>query len=112
MRAMMVEALLVGALLVGSASVASAKCDPVVNPDDAASIANARAAADAACECGTALNHGAYVSCAAQAINAALDDSDAQHNRSCRGRAKRCYARSTCGKPGTPSRAAEPRRVV
>src|SRR5262245_18352566 len=91
--------ILVGVLLIGAARLASAKCDPALNADDAASIANARAAADAACICASAETHGASVSCAADAINAALDGSDAQHNRSCRGTAKKCYAKSTCGKP-------------
>ena len=88
----------VGVLLLSVASIASAKCDPANNPDDATSIANARAAADAACDCSTATNHGAYVSCAAAAINSTLDGSDAQHSRSCRGTTKKCYAHSTCGK--------------
>lgn len=99
MRVMM-RGLFVCVLLLGAARIASAKCDPATNPDDAASVGNARAAADAACPCATALTHGDYVSCAVQAINSALDGSDAQHNRSCRGKAKKCYARSTCGKPG------------
>src|SRR5262249_546582 len=90
----------VGVLLLSLASIASAKCDPANNPDDATSIANARAAADAACDCSTATNHGAYVSCAANAINSTLDGSDAQHNRTCRGQTKRCYGKSTCGKAG------------
>jgi len=88
-----------GAVLLAAARLATAKCDPTLNSDDAASIANARAAADAACICASAATHGAYVSCAAHAINEALNGSDAQHNRSCRGQAKRCYSKSTCGKP-------------
>jgi hypothetical protein len=93
------RAIVIGVLLLGSAGLATAKCDPALNADDAVSIANARAAADAVCLCESATTHGAYVSCAAHAINAALDGSDAQHNRSCRGKAKKCYAKSTCGKP-------------
>lgn len=92
--------LFLGILIVGAAQIASAKCDPATIPDDAASVANARAAADAACVCGDFTVHGAYVSCAAGAINTSLDGSDAQHNRSCRGTAKKCYAKSTCGKAG------------
>jgi hypothetical protein len=94
----LVRGLFVGILLLGVAGIASAKCDPANNADDAASVANARAAADDACVCGDFGTHGAYVSCAAHAIKPALDGSDAQHNRSCRGKAKKCYAKSTCGK--------------
>jgi hypothetical protein len=96
----LLRGLLGGVLLLGSARVVWAKCDPATNPDDAASVANARTAADSACVCGSFTDHGAYVSCAAGAINTALDGSDAQHNRSCRGTAKKCYAHSTCGKSG------------
>jgi hypothetical protein len=96
---MVARGLVVSVLLLSVARIASAKCDPANNADDAASIANARAAADGACDCNTATNHGAYVKCAAAAINGALDGSDAQHSRPCRGAAKRCYAKSTCGKP-------------
>jgi hypothetical protein len=96
--------LFVGVLLLGVAGIASAKkCDPVNNSDDAESVANARDAADAACVCGdltTFPTHGAYVSCAAGEINTTLDGSDALHNRSCRGKAKKCYAKSTCSKEG------------
>jgi hypothetical protein len=99
MRTVM-RGIFVALLLLGVARIASAKCDPVNNPDDAASVASARAAADAACDCASAATHGTYVRCAAQAINGALDGSDAQHNRSCRGKAKKCYAKSSCGKSG------------
>ncbi len=97
------RSLFVGLLLLGAAGIASAKCDPVNNTDDAASVTNARAAADAACVCGDLITfptHGAYVSCAAGEINTTLDGIDAQHNRSCRGKAKKCYAKSTCSKEG------------
>jgi hypothetical protein len=100
---MAMRGLFVSVLLLGAAGIASAKCDPATNPDDVTSIANARAAADAACVCGdltTFPTHGAYVSCAAREINTTLDSTDLQHNRSCRGKAKKCYSQSTCSKEG------------
>src|SRR5688572_12438280 len=75
------------------AGPAFAKCDPTVEPD-LSDIANARAAVEANCDCAAAENHGSYVSCAVDQINANLQ------NKSCRGKVKRCAARSTCGKPG------------
>src|SRR5262245_47906832 len=78
-------------LLVFSAQRSDAKCDPTA---DAADIAAAQAAA-ATCDCGGFPNHGQYVKCVAQAVNAA-----ALENRSCGGAVKECAARSTCGKPG------------
>src|SRR4030095_16200592 len=68
-----------------------AKCDPVA---DAADIAAAQAAA-ATCDCAAAENHGQHVSCVAQKVKAA-----ALTNPSCGAAAKKCAARSTCGKPG------------
>jgi hypothetical protein len=86
---------LVGALAISlvmlSAQGSAAKCDPVA---DAADIAAAQAAA-ATCDCAAAENHGQHVSCVAQAVKAA-----ALANPSCGAAAKKCAARSTCGKPG------------
>jgi hypothetical protein len=69
-----------------------ARCDPTTDPDKS-DMANARAAVAANCNCQTAVSHGAYVSCAAQQVNAVLV------NRSCAGKVKKCAAHSTCGKP-------------
>ena len=96
----LMRGLFVALLVVGVAQVAAAKCDPTNNTDDAASVTNARGAADGACICDSFTEHGGYVSCAVGEINAALDGSDAQHNRSCRGKVKKCYSKSTCGSDG------------
>src|SRR5258705_8932495 len=86
--------LLTSWLVLGAAASASAKCEPTVEPDRS-DIATARAAVAANCDCAAAASHGAYVSCAAQQVEATLV------NRSCRGHVKRCASRSTCGKkPG------------
>ena len=86
---------LVGAVAVSlvmlSAQRSDAKCDPVA---DAADIAAAQAAA-ATCDCAAAENHGQHVSCVAHAVKEA-----ALANPSCGAAAKKCAARSTCGKPG------------
>jgi hypothetical protein len=70
-----------------------AACDPPSEPDRS-DIANARAAVAANCDCAGATRHGEYVRCAVQQIDAVLV------NRSCRGRAKACAAKSACGRPG------------
>jgi hypothetical protein len=88
------SALLGLSLLVASAGPAIARCDPATDPDKS-DIANARAAVAANCDCAGAASHGAYVSCAAQQVDATLV------NRSCRGYVKKCAGHSTCGKkPG------------
>jgi len=50
------------------------------------------------CGCDGASNHGRYVSCVAHAVNDLAKDGTIPNN--CRGKIKRCAARSTCGKPG------------
>jgi len=92
-------------LLLTTAQVGFAACDPMHDPDKTA-IANARAAADAACAneppptgprgCNTpGVTHGQYVSCVVHQLNA-----NPNLPKNCRGAAKRCAAKSTCGKPG------------
>lgn len=53
---------------------------------------------NAECSCDEASNHGRYVSCVAQVVNRLSKNGTIPTN--CRGRVKRCAARSTCGKPG------------
>jgi hypothetical protein len=48
------------------------------------------------CGCDTAENHGKYVSCVARAVNGLAKDRTI--DRQCKGKIKRCAARSTCGK--------------
>jgi len=60
----------------------------------------ARAAAETACAaegkgCANAPNHGTYVSCISQQIN-----DNTSLPKECRGQAKKCAAKSTCGKAG------------
>jgi hypothetical protein len=45
-----------------------------------------------------ATNHGQYVSCVAHAVNALAKGKSIPNN--CKGKIRRCAARSTCGKPG------------
>jgi hypothetical protein len=45
-----------------------------------------------------ASNHGQYVSCVAHAVKRIADRGDMPRN--CKGKIKRCAARSVCGKPG------------
>src|SRR5262245_44114695 len=79
------------ASIVGFAPAARAACDP--NGADAGDVAAARAAVATNCNCAGA-SHGAYVSCAAQQVDATLVNHD------CRGQVKRCASHSTCGRPG------------
>jgi hypothetical protein len=46
----------------------------------------------------TALNHGRYVSCVAHVVNALAKDGTIPRN--CKGKIRRCAARSICGKEG------------
>ena len=72
---------------------ATARCDPAVEPDKS-DIANARAAVAATCDCTGAANHDEYTRCSARVLRETLA------NKSCKGLAQPCAARSTCGKPG------------
>jgi hypothetical protein len=86
--------LVCGLLLLGVASPALAtRCDPTGG--DAVAVVAARAAVEASCACDQpGQTHGQYVRCA----RAAIETSGIR--RECRGTVRRCYARSTCGKPG------------
>lgn len=88
-----VAALLGSTLALAAAPASWAICDPTTESDQA-DLAAARAAVEANCDCAGATSHGNYVQCAAAQIDVTLV------KRSCRGRAKRCAARSTCGRPG------------
>jgi hypothetical protein len=58
-----------------------------------------QAALDQECPCSTATNHGKHVSCVAHVVNRLAKDGTVPTN--CKGKIKRCAARSICGKPGT-----------
>jgi len=85
------------AFVPGSASAASPnKCD---TPEERAQLAAASATVQAQCDCENARNHGTFVKCARAAIDALIANGDLSAD--CRGEARRCAARSTCGRPGT-----------
>jgi hypothetical protein len=79
------------ALLVGVAATARAATD----------CEAARCAAQSAleqCSCTGATNHGQYVSCVAHVVNGLAKDGTIPTY--CKGKIKRCAAKSTCGKDG------------
>lgn len=83
------------AVVLSGAGLALAKCGDT--PGDDQAVADARAEVAASCDC-NALTHGDYVSCAAAVANARALAGSLPNN--CKGKVKRCAARSTCGKPG------------
>jgi len=97
------------ALLPGLLAIAALCANPALtfagcgdNPGDAQAVADARAAVEGTCTCSSedppAVNHGQYVSCAVGVVNQRANDNLLPPY--CKGFVKRCYARSTCGKPG------------
>src|SRR5881628_3362110 len=62
-------------------------------PDCEAERCAAQAAISQQCPCAEATNHGRFVSCVAHVVKEHVSPG-------CRGKAIRCAARSTCGKPG------------
>ncbi len=88
-------------LLLAGARVASANC--ATDDPDGSMTAAARASAEQSCTtagsgCSNAANHGAYVSCIANAANELV--SMGMLPKSCKGQVKKCAAKSVCGKPG------------
>src|SRR6266566_3961130 len=65
---------------------------------DAAQVAAVRAMADEQCDCATAANHGAYVSCVDAVAGAAVADGSLRPE--CEDTVISCAAQSTCGRPG------------
>jgi hypothetical protein len=66
-------------------------------------VAAARASGDQTCDaeeagCTTAASHGLYVRCVAHAVRDLASGETPSLPTSCKGAAKRCAARSTCGK--------------
>jgi len=68
------------------------------DPGDAVKVAAARAQVEQDCHCATAANHGDFVRCAADVARQRARDRTLPP--ACKGRVKKCAARSTCGKPG------------
>src|SRR5437667_3877487 len=88
MRAVVRVLLAVALLLFGTTRPTFAECsDPA-----------AAAAVRAECDCASANNHGAYVSCVAHATNAAVKDGTLPED--CASTVMNCASNSTCGKPG------------
>jgi hypothetical protein len=90
---MKLAAVMVGILLAGwtAAPVAAqVECE-------AARCAVQQAIGDA-CSCDSSTNHGQYVSCVAHEVKRL--ERAGQIPTNCKGKVKRCAARSTCGKPG------------
>jgi hypothetical protein len=99
----MLRGLLVLSFLVGAAQVTWAGCGD--NPGDNQAVIDARAAADSECTaagngCANAENHGAYVKCVAGVAKARSESDPQLLPTNCKGKVKRCAAKSTCGKPG------------
>ena len=57
-----------------------------------------QAALENECPCAQATNHGRHVSCVAHVVNRLSKDGTIPIN--CKGKIRRCAARSICGKPG------------
>src|SRR5213593_1334765 len=69
-------------------------------PTDEQAVIDARAAAEDQCHCATATDHGDYVSCVAGVAKARSETDPPQLPKYCKGKVKKCAAKSTCGKPG------------
>src|SRR5262245_37215795 len=69
------------------------------DPGDNQKVIDARTAAEQTCgPCSAATNHGTYVSCVAGVANTRANDGLLPQN--CKGKVKKCAAKSNCGKPG------------
>jgi len=101
MRALMCAVLAVS-LVFGASKGHAAKCGS--NPGDEQAVIDARATADSNCAAEgngcNAGNHGAYVSCIADQANQLSSGPTPSLPKSCKGKVKKCAAKSTCGKPG------------
>jgi hypothetical protein len=84
-------------LLLGVARTGQAGCGS--DPGDNQKVIDARADAESQCgPCAAATNHGVYVSCVAGVANDRANNNLLPKN--CKGKVKKCAAKSTCGKPG------------
>ena len=95
------SAVLGAALLAATVQLGFAKCGD--EPGDAAAVQNARTQVASQCDCANAPDHGTYVRCAADiaSTDAGLDPMDPNFLPSnCKGKVKKCAAKSTCGKLG------------
>ncbi len=90
MRLIGASFLAIGLALASANALAQTDCEPA--------RCAVQAAINAACDCTTATNHGRYVSCVAHVVKQLSIDGTIPIN--CKGKVKRCAARSTCGKAG------------
>src|SRR6266849_9952934 len=86
------------AALLESAPVAFANC--ATDDPTGSKVLAARMTANSTCNCATATNHGAYVSCVAGVAKMLSSGTSPSLPTSCKGAVKKCAAHSTCGKPG------------
>ena len=92
-----VSAALAASLVLGIARAGHAGCGK--DPGDNQKVIDARAAAEQTCgPCASATDHGQYVSCVAGVANQRVQNGQLPAN--CKGKVKKCAAKSNCGKPG------------
>ena len=93
----LINGLVIGLFVLGSGHLVYAGCGSM--PGDEQAVINARATAAGACNCATAVNHGAYVKCVAGVANQLSSGTNPSLPKNCKGAVKKCAAHSTCGKP-------------
>ena len=93
----LINGLAIGLFVLGSGHLVYAGCGS--KPGDEAAVIAARATAAGACNCATAVNHGAYVKCVAGVANQLSSGTNPTLPKNCKGAVKKCAAHSTCGKP-------------
>jgi hypothetical protein len=97
MTRLVVRGLLALSVVLGVARASQAGCG--ADPGDNQKVIDARADAESQCgPCAAATNHGVYVSCVAGVANDRANNNLLPKN--CKGKVKKCAAKSTCGKPG------------
>lgn len=87
-----------GVLIFATGHVVHAGCGS--QPGDEQAVINARATAASTCNCATATNHGAYVSCVAGVAKTLSSGTNPSLPKNCTGAVKKCAAHSACGTPG------------
>jgi hypothetical protein len=91
MRALIISVIV--AVLIAWAAPGRAQTTP---PDCNAARCAVQTAVNQNCPCDSATNHGRYVSCVAHQVNTLARTGEVP--KQCKGKVKRCAARSTCGK--------------
>jgi hypothetical protein len=89
------------AIVIGACALLAFAARPAVAQTDCeAARCAVQAALDAECSCTGASNHGRYVSCVAHAVKRLSEGPNPEVPINCKGKIKRCAARSICGKEG------------